>query len=103
MNSWLGAYLPALAKTNQRSKAPRRSRMKTSKPNSWTFCVAAFVTIAVALSVQLAGQTAAVKPSGGGSGSGTQWGLQVERIDPGNLNLVSFLSSRDLQEPFGRA
>ena len=62
--------------------------MKTSKPNSWTFCVAASVTIAVALSVQLAGQTAAVKPSGGNSGSGTQWSLQVERIDPGNLNLA---------------
>ena len=36
--------------------------MKTSKPNSLTFCLAASVTIAVALSVQLAGQTAVVKP-----------------------------------------
>ena len=62
--------------------------MKTSKPNSWTFCVAASVTIAVVLSVQLAGQTAAVKPSGGSSGSGTRWSVQVERIDPGNLNLA---------------
>ncbi|MGA2004737.1 MAG: hypothetical protein ABSG70_15225 [Terriglobales bacterium] len=62
--------------------------MKTSKPNSWTFCVAATVTIAVALSVQLAGQTAAVKPSGASSGAGTQWSIQVERIDPGNLNLA---------------
>ena len=62
--------------------------MKTSKPNSWTFCVAASVTIAVALSVQLAGQTTGVKPSGGSSGAGTQWSLQVERIDPGNLNLA---------------
>ena len=35
--------------------------MKTSKPNSWIFCVAACVTIAVALSGRLAGQTAAVK------------------------------------------
>lgn len=62
--------------------------MTTSKTNSWTFCVAASVTIAVALSVQLAGQTAAVKPSGGSTGSGTQWSLQVERLDPGNLNLA---------------
>ena len=62
--------------------------MKTSKPNSWTFCVAASVTIAVALSVQLAGQTAGVKPSGGSSGAGTQWSLQVERIDSGDLNLA---------------
>jgi len=50
--------------------------------------VAASITIAVALSVQLAGQTAAVQPSGGSGGSGTQWSLQVERIDPGNLNLA---------------
>src|SRR5208283_3981226 len=85
---WLGAHLPALAKTNQRSKTSRRSRMKTSRPNSWTFCVAAFVTIAVAFSGRLAGQTAAVKSSGGSSGSGTQWSLQVERIDPGHLDLA---------------
>ena len=62
--------------------------MKTSKPNSWTFCVAAFVTIAVAFSGRLAGQTSAVKPSGGSSGSGTQWSVQVERIDPGHLKLA---------------
>jgi hypothetical protein len=62
--------------------------MNTSKPNSWTFCVAAFVTIAVALSGRLVGETAAVKPSGGSSGSGTQWSVQVERIDPGHLGLA---------------
>jgi hypothetical protein len=62
--------------------------MKTSKPNSWTFYVAAFVTIAVAFSGRLAGQTAAVKSSGGSSGSGTQWSVQVERIDPGHLDLA---------------
>jgi hypothetical protein len=62
--------------------------MKTSKLNSWTFCVTASVTIAVAFSGRLAGQTAAVKPSGASSGSGTQWSLQVERIDPGHLDLA---------------
>jgi len=62
--------------------------MKTSKPNSWTFCVAASVMIAVAFSGRLAGQTAAVKPAGASSGSGTQWSLQVERIDPGHLDLA---------------
>ena len=61
--------------------------MKTSKPNSWTFCVAA-VTIAVALSGRLAGQSAAVKSSGGSGGPGTQWSVQVERIDPGHLDLA---------------
>jgi hypothetical protein len=62
--------------------------MKTSKPNSWIFCVAASVTIAVAFSGRLAGQTAAVKSSGASSGYGTQWSVQVERIDPGHLDLA---------------
>ena len=61
--------------------------MKPSKPNSWTFCVAVSVTIAVALSGLLAGQTAEVKSFGASGGSGTQWSVQVERIDPGQLDL----------------
>jgi len=62
--------------------------MKTSKPNSWIFCVAATVTIAVALSGRLAGQSVAVKSDGGSSGSGRQWSVQVERIDPGHMDLA---------------
>jgi hypothetical protein len=62
--------------------------MKTSEPNSWIFCVAAGAAMAVAFSGLLAGQTAAVKSSGGSSGSGTQWSVQVERIDPGHLDLA---------------
>ena len=62
--------------------------MKTSKPNSRTFCVAASVTIVLALSGGLAGQTATGKSFGGSSGSGTQWSVQVERIDPGHLDLA---------------
>lgn len=62
--------------------------MKTSKSLSWIFCVAASVTIAVAFSGPLAGQTATVTSSGGRSGSGTQWSAQVERIDPGHLDLA---------------
>jgi hypothetical protein len=48
--------------------------------------VAAAVTIAVALSGRLAGQSASVKSSGS-SGSGTR-SVQVARIDPGNLDLA---------------
>ena len=62
--------------------------MKTTKRNSWIFCVAAGVTIALALSVGLAGQTAAAKSSGGTSGSDPQWSVQVERIDPGHMDLA---------------
>ncbi len=61
--------------------------METSKPNLWIFSVAAGVTIAVVFSGLLAGQTAAVKSSVGSGGSGTLWSVQVERIDPGDLNL----------------
>jgi hypothetical protein len=62
--------------------------MKTTKRNSWIFCVAAGVTIALALSVGLAGQTATAKSSGGTSGSDPQWSVQVERIDPGHMDLA---------------
>jgi hypothetical protein len=62
--------------------------MKTTKRNSWIFCVAAGVTIALALSGRLAGQTAAAKSSGGTSGSDPQWSVQVERIDPGHMDLA---------------
>ncbi len=61
--------------------------MTTSKPN-WIFCVAASVSIAVAFSGRLAGQTAAVGSSLGSGGSGTEWSVQVERIDPGQLDLA---------------
>ena len=60
--------------------------MKTSKPTSWAFYLVCFVTIAVAFSGRLAGQTAAAKY--GSISSGTQWSVQVERIDPGQLDLA---------------
>jgi hypothetical protein len=62
--------------------------MKTSKPNSWTFFVAALVAIAVAFSGRLTAETAAAKSFDGSSGSGIQWSVQVERIDPGTLDLA---------------
>jgi len=62
--------------------------MKTSKPTLWIFWVTASVAIAVAFSGLLAGQTAGVKSPGASSGSGTQWSVQVERIDPGQLDVA---------------
>lgn len=61
--------------------------MKISKAK-WIFCVAASVTIALAFSERLAGQSAAPKPSGGSRGSGMQWSVQVEQIDPGHQELT---------------
>ncbi len=60
--------------------------MTTSKPK-WIFCVAASITIAFAFSGRLAGQTAVVGSSPGSS-VGTEWSVQVERIDPGQLDLA---------------
>jgi hypothetical protein len=62
--------------------------MKTSKANSWIFCLAAGLAIAVALSGQLAAQTAAAKSSAGSSGAGTKWSVQVERVDPVEVELA---------------
>jgi hypothetical protein len=62
--------------------------MKTNKANSWSFCLAAGLAIAVALSGQLAAQTAAAKSSALSSGAGTKWSVQVERIDPVELELA---------------
>jgi len=62
--------------------------MKTSKSNSWAFCVAVSVTVAFAFSGPLAGQTAAMRSTGRSTGSGTQWSAQVERVDPGHLDLA---------------
>ena len=61
--------------------------MKTTKRNSWIFRVAASVTTALAFAGGLAGQTAAATSSGG-SGSDPQWSVQVERVDPGHLDLA---------------
>ena len=62
--------------------------MKTSKSNPWILCMVAAITMAIAFSGRLAGQSVALSSSGESSGSGTQWSVQVERIDPGDLNLA---------------
>jgi hypothetical protein len=62
--------------------------MKISKSNPWIFCVAASVTIAVAFPARLACQTVVVKSPAESLGSGSQWSVQVERIDPGDLDVA---------------
>ena len=62
--------------------------MKPSKRSLWIFSVATSLTIAIAFSGRLQGQTASVKSSGGSNGPGAQWSVQVERIDPGQLDLA---------------
>jgi hypothetical protein len=62
--------------------------MKKNKRTSWILSVAASVTIVVAFSGRLHGQTADVKSSDASNGPGKEWTVQVERIDPGHLDLT---------------
>jgi len=62
--------------------------MKTSKSKSWIFCLVATVTLAVSFSGRVAGQSVMVRSASGSNGSGGQWCVQVERVDPGQLDLA---------------
>jgi hypothetical protein len=61
--------------------------MKTSKCDLSIACVIALVAIIPALPGRLHGQTAASKPSGGNGTAATRWSVQVNQVDPGNLDL----------------
>jgi len=62
--------------------------MKTSKCNLSIASLIALVAIMLALSGQLFGQSGAAKSSGGNGTSATRWSVQVDQIDPGNLDLA---------------
>jgi len=44
--------------------------------------------VAIAVPGRLLSQTAAVRSSGGSSGSAPQWTVQVEKVDPANLDIA---------------
>jgi hypothetical protein len=58
-----------------------------NKVNSWIVRVATSVTIAVGLTSSLSSQPAELK-STGSTASGSQWSVQVARIDPGDMDLA---------------
>jgi hypothetical protein len=62
--------------------------MKTSKCNLSIACLTALVAIMLALPGQLPGQTAAAKSSAGNGTSVTRCRVQVDRVDPGNVDLA---------------
>ena len=62
--------------------------MKTSRRHSSIIYIAAMVAIMVAFPAWLPAQTAAVKSSDAGSGSAMQWSVQVDRVNPGDLELA---------------
>jgi len=63
--------------------------MKTSKCNLSIACGIALVAIMFALSGQLPALTAAAKSSGSSEDSSTPWSVQIDQVDPGNLDLAS--------------
>jgi hypothetical protein len=62
--------------------------MKTSKYNLSIACGIALVPIMFALSGQLPAQTTAAKSSGSSEPS-SPWSVQIDQVDPGNLDLAS--------------
>jgi len=62
--------------------------MKASKCGSSIALVIGLVAVILALPDMLPGQTAAAKSSGGEATSPTRWKVQVDQVDPGNLELA---------------
>ena len=62
--------------------------MKTSRRHSSIIYIAAMVAIMVAFPAWLPAQTAAAKSSDASSGSAMQWSVQVDRVNPGDLELA---------------
>jgi len=62
--------------------------MKTNKPHS-CICLVAIMVVAAAFPGRLCSQTASVKSSAGSTDSATQWSVQVERVEPGEIKLAS--------------
>ena len=61
--------------------------MRTNNCSSLIAFVAALVAMTFALPGRLPGQTPSVKSSGRSGKSATQWSVQVNQVDPGNLDL----------------
>jgi len=63
--------------------------MKTNRSTLFIAFAVAILAIAVAFPGQSAGQTAATKSSGGQGASAAHWSIQVDAIEPGNVDLAS--------------
>lgn len=61
--------------------------MKTSKRNSWIVCAAAIVSIAIVFPGLLSAEAAA-KPSPANGDSSAQWSVQVQQVDPGDIEVA---------------
>ena len=61
--------------------------MKSNKVTLYV-CLAVIVAVAVASPRELAGQTASEKSSAASSSYATQWSVQVDRVEPGEIQLA---------------
>jgi len=62
--------------------------MRTNRQNLITFCQATIAVFLLALPTLLPAQTGAAKSSGVSNGSRTQWSLQVDKVNPGDLDVA---------------
>jgi len=62
--------------------------VKANKRTSLIFCVATIVTMSVAFPGRLSGQAAVLKSTGGNDAVPVRWSVQVDKIDPGELDLA---------------
>src|SRR5579864_8198409 len=76
---WRKAHMRVGVKTNPRSRAPRRSRMKNSNPVSLLVLALVIPTITIALPPHLSANT--------GTAPSLKWSLQVAKVDPGDVGL----------------
>jgi hypothetical protein len=61
--------------------------MKSNKLNLYA-CLAVIVAVAIASPRELAGQTASEKSSAVSSGYAPQWSVQIDRVEPGEIQLA---------------
>ena len=61
--------------------------MKSNKVTLYA-CLAVIVAVAVASPRELAGQTVSEKSSAAISGSASQWSVQIDRVEPGDIQLA---------------
>jgi len=61
--------------------------MKTGNQKLYV-CLAVVMAVAAASPGRLCSQTASVNSSAGSSGSASQWSVEVERVEPGEINLA---------------
>jgi hypothetical protein len=73
----------------QPNNAPRRFQVKSNRRAAWIVLTAALVTMSIGGPPQLFAQNGEGNLSSGNTSSSTgQWSVQVDKVDPGDVNLA---------------